>query len=346
MSSPGSSDGMRRCQITDEYQRKGLDIVRLENELLRIEVLSGKGGDITEIRDKRTDVNVLFEAPHEWRPPAAGAQGNPDGHFQFLDHYPGGWQDVLPAAGGPASAHGAPLALHGETPLVPWDATIIEDTAQRVAVRLETSLTRYPLEITRKISLKAGQSTLTVEESVTNQGEVNVDYSWLQHIAFGEPLIAPSAMLSIPCNTVLVDPDHDVQNARLPLGETFDWPTCDVDGEEVDLRHFPAKEQRVHDMVALTDLDEGRYTIENPELDLGVVVTFPNDLFEYLWYWQPLGGFVDAPFFGRNYNVGLEPSTSIPNAGLEDAIENGSAKRLAPGSTETATFECKTRSVD
>lgn len=336
---------MRNCRLLTEYQRKDLDLVVLENRSLRIEILAGKGGDITEIRDKRTDSNILFEAPHEWRPPSQGPLGAPDDHFQFLDHYPGGWQDVLPGAGGPSTVHGAPLSLHGEAALVPWAVTVVENTPECVAVSLETSLTRYPLEVSREVSLEAGKSTLRVNESVTNRGEVPVDYSWLQHIALGEPLIAPSAALSVPCDTVLVDPDHEHPNARLPAGETFDWPICEFDDQSIDLRKFPPKQERVHDLVALTDLSDGRYAVENPDLDLKVEVKFPEQLFEYLWYWQPLGGFVEAPFYGRNYNVGLEPSTSIPNAGLSEAIEGGSAETLEPGSAEDASFEISTQSV-
>jgi hypothetical protein len=36
------------CSVTDEYTRKGLDVVFLENDTLRVEVLAGKGADITE----------------------------------------------------------------------------------------------------------------------------------------------------------------------------------------------------------------------------------------------------------------------------------------------------------
>ena len=103
------------CSVTDEYTRKGLDVVFLENDTPHVEVLAGKGADITEVRDKRVDENLLYESSHEWRPPGDGPVGRPDDVFAFLDHYPGGWQTVLPAAGGPTEATGAPLALHGES---------------------------------------------------------------------------------------------------------------------------------------------------------------------------------------------------------------------------------------
>ncbi|GGN88616.1 aldose 1-epimerase [Haloarcula pellucida] len=334
------------CSVTDEYQRRGIDALFLENDHLRVELLPGKGGDLTRIVDKRTDTNVLFEAPHEWRAPADGPVGAPDGAFAFLDHYPGGWQSVLPGAGGPSEAHGAPLGLHGESTLVPFETELLADSAERVSVRLTASLTRYPFDVERDVTLSAGESAIEVSERVTNTGEVPVDYSWLQHVALGEPLVAPEATLTVPCETVHVDPDQTADTARLPPGETFEWPVCETDGGPVDLREFPPADDRVHDLVALADLNEGRYTVSNPELDLGVTVEFPASLYEYLWYWQPFGGFEDAPFFGRNYNVGLEPCTSIPNAGLAEAVENGTAEELAPGGTQSSTVRLRTHGTD
>ncbi|WP_254278777.1 aldose 1-epimerase [Haloarcula marina] len=333
------------CTLTDEYTRRGIDALFLENDHLRVEILPGKGGDVTEIRDKRTDVNVLFEAPHEWRAPASGTVGAPDGAFSFLDHYPGGWQSVLPGAGGPSSAHGAPLALHGESSLVPFEKTVLTDTPDEVGVRLSASLTRYPFDIERDVTLAAGESAVEVSERVTNTGAVEVDFSWLQHIALGEPLVAPEARLSVPCETVHVDPDQTADTARLPPGETFEWPVCETVDGPVDLREFPAAGERVHDLVALADFSEGRYTLSNPDLELGVTVEYPDSFYEYLWYWQPLGGFEAAPFFGRNYNVGLEPCTSIPNSGVADAVENGTAESLGPGETQSSTVRLATHTV-
>jgi galactose mutarotase-like enzyme len=337
---------MCACSLTTEYSRKGLSCLWLENDHLHVELLPEKGGDVTEIRDRRTGVNVLFEAPHEWRPPERGPVGAPDGEFSFLDHYPGGWQDVLPAAGGPSEGDGgAPLGLHGESPVVPWEVTRLAESPERVAVEIAVELTRYPLRIERELSLAADEATLAVSETVTNVGEVPVDYSWLQHVALGEPLVSPAAELDVPADRVLVDPDPP-ENARLPAGAEFEWPVW-TDGEtEVDLREFPPKGERVHDLVAVTGLDEGRYTLRNPELDLGATLRFPADTYEYLWYWQPLGGFEDAPFFGRNYNVGLEPCTSIPNAGLADAKANGTAERLAAGASESVELALSTHRAE
>jgi galactose mutarotase-like enzyme len=329
------------CRITTEYTRRGIETAFLENDQLRIEVLTGKGGDITEIIDKRTDVNVLFEAPHKWYGPDIGPLGKPDGSFTFLDHYPGGWQDVLPTAGGPATVDGAPLSLHGETTLVPWKATISTETDDRVELHLSVELSRYPLEIDRRLILESGTSLLTVEETVENLSDIPVDYSWLQHIALGEPLVGPEAMLEVPCNAVLSDPELG-PNAQFPADEVFHWPIAELSETKIDLRKFPPKDAQIHDLLALTDLEEGKYTVTNPSIDLGVTVRFPAEIYEYLWYWRAFGGFEDAPFFGRNYNAGLEPSTSIPNAGLDAARDAGTANTLAPHEKTQATISLET----
>ncbi|WP_436936479.1 DUF4432 family protein [Halovenus marina] len=334
---------MAGCRISAEYEFRGSQVVRLENESLRVEVLAGKGGDVTEIRDKRTDINVLFEAPHEWHTPDDGYEHPTDEAATFLDYYPGGWQDVLPAAGGPSAPSGVPIGVHGETTLAPWEVIKVRDEPEKVAVTLSLSLTRYPFTVERILALEAGDPVLRVDEHVTNEAPIAVSFSWLQHITFGPPLVSPSTLVDVPCTTILTDPDHDPAAARLPPDEEYKWPIAQREnGRDIDLRRLPDPDERVHDLVALTGFDEGRYTVTNPDIDLGATVRFPEDLYEYLWYWQPLGGFTEPPFFGRNYNIGLEPCTSIPNSGLDRAIDNETAAVLDGGESQQSTIELET----
>ncbi len=60
---------------------------------------------------------------------------------------------------------------------------------------------------------------------------------------------------------------------------------------------------------------------------------FPRETFRYLWYWQMFSGGAGYPWWGRTYTIGLEPFTSYPNLGLEEAIRNGSALKLGAGET-------------
>ena len=328
---------MGRLAVNDEYQRRGIDVVFIENDHLRIEVLVGKGGDIAQIRHKRTDINVLFECPHNWRPPQTGQASEPTAQFRFEDHYPGGWQTVLPNGGGPSNAHGASLALHGESAVIPWEGTTFESAAA-VGIRMSTDLTRYPFHCEREVRLEEDDSTVYVRESVTNNGEIPVQFSWVQHVALGRPLVSPSAELDIPCEQINVDPNHDHDNTRLTPGVTVEWP-----GNDVDFQSFPEKSQRVFDLASFAELSEGRYTVSNPNIDLATTVSFDESLYEYVWYWGAFGGHTGSPFFGRNYNVGLEPATSIPiSGGLDAAIENGTANELDPGDTVETSISLQT----
>ena len=77
-------------------------------------------------------------------------------------------------------------------------------------------------------------------------------------------------------------------------------------------------------------MSKGWYAITNQKLDVGWAISYSHELFKYLWYWQSLGGGFGYPWYGRCYNIGLEPFTSYSNEGLAGAIENGTALRLNP----------------
>ena len=91
------------------------------------------------------------------------------------------------------------------------------------------------------------------------------------------------------------------------------------------------KSARVYDQSYVTDMPEGWYAITNQRTGLGFGVIYPKDVYRYLWYWQALGGGFGYPWYGRTYNVGLEPFTSFANDGLAGAIENGTALELRAG---------------
>jgi hypothetical protein len=48
----------------------------------------------------------------------------------------------------------------------------------------------------------------------------------------------------------------------------------------------------------------------------------------YLWFWQEYGASGFYPWYGRQYNIGLEPFSSFPTNGLKEAVDNGTALTL------------------
>lgn len=306
---------MDRLNITDEYRFRGIDTVIMENEVLRVVILPGKGGDVLELQDKRIDANLLFEAPHNWQVPDSGYVQSLDNGTAWMDHYPGGWQDCLPMGGNDPSAHGAEYGIHGESALLPWEYEIVHNDQERVKVVLTCELVRFPFRVERSLSLKRGRSTLFVEETVSNDGRNELPIVWLQHIAFGEPLISSDARIDLPGGRVTVDSDP-VGESPLTWGDEFEWAT---DDDGTDLSAVPEPGSEIHDLSYLHDLHEGWYAITNPTIDLGVAVSFDETLFESIWCWRGFGGFQTSPFFGRETVLGLEPCTGWPASNIPNS---------------------------
>jgi len=327
----------------DGFTYRGIDTVFLENEHLRVMVLPGKGGDVLGFRDKAADVDVLYHTDHNWQPPTDRPVPAVDATAPH-DSYPGGWQVNLPVAGYTDEFGDAPYGLHGESALLSFEYAIRE-VGDGVGLHLETDLVRYPFTVERDLTLPAGERRLTVEETVTNNGGRAVPYVWQHHLALGRPLVGPDAQLKIPAETGVVEdygPGHE--NARLAAGETFDWPHAPgTDGEPVDLETFPPEDATIHDVAYATDLTDGQFELRNPDLDLTFGLRFPVDPFECVWYWQPFGGYAESPYYNRNYNVGLEPTTAYPSADIPEAQRaTGTLKTLDAGESVSASFEAVT----
>ena len=332
----------KQPRISTAYTYRDIDASILENSHLRIMVLQGKGGDIVEFRDKRTDVDVLWHADHEWSSPPGPV---PPAETTWDEHYPGGWQLNLPVAGGPLEFAGGHYDHHGESALLPWDATVTRDDEEAVTLELSARLRRYPFAVRRELTLPADTARLEIDETITNEGAVELEYAWQHHVALGRPLIGPAADLDVPAERGYVDEyGDDHANNRLRGDHEFAWPEATgVDGDPVDLSQFPPTEQSHNDMVYLHELSDGWYTVTNSDLDLGFALQWPADHFESLWYWQPFGGLDAAPFWGRNYNVGLEPTTAHPGHSYPEAQrENGSIRTLEPGETVSASVVART----
>jgi hypothetical protein len=76
---------------------------------------------------------------------------------------------------------------------------------------------------------------------------------------------------------------------------------------------------------------EGWIAIQNPTKEVGVGLAWGPEVFRYVCAWQALGGGIGCRWYGRSLNMGLEPWTRYPCAGLDGAIERGTAELIAPG---------------
>lgn len=322
------------CRLM-EYVYKGLRTITLENELLRISVLADKGTDIFEFLYKPLDVDFMWRSPWGVRNPDTFV---PTSHYAgsaFLDFYEGGWQDCMPTGGGPCDYMGMPFGAHGETPTIPWEYQIVEDTPERIRVKFWVRTYRTPFYVEKELMLERGAAVLHIRESVINQGRVTMHLMWGQHPALGAPFLNENCAIDLP--GAKVHCKNLMPNTRFVEG-VYDWPLVPGnDGSTIDLRQVATIEADTWDTIFLNDLPESWYAVTNRRQKVGFGMTWPRGVFPALWFWQVYGGAYDPPWYGRTYNIALEPFSTIQTT-VTDAIEDESAHILDPGERLDAQF--------
>jgi hypothetical protein len=318
------------CRISLDYTYKGMRIAYLANEVLQVGVLLDKGADIFEFTYKPRDLDFMWQSPIPMRPPFVATSALPEGAFH--DYYYGGWQEVLPSAGWASEPYmGTYQGLHGEASLLPFEASIAEDTPDHISVRMRVRLYRSPLTLERTLSLKRGVAALFIHERLVNESVGEFAIMWGHHPAFGEPFVDDSCVVQTPAKKVEVLDFHP--NDLWEPGGDYDFPMVKNrrTNQLQDITRVLPKEIQSVDVVFFKELAEGWYGLTNQNLGVGFGMAWDKDLFQYLWMWQVYGGHNDYPWYGRTYNCALEPFTSYPPAGVKNAIDNGSALIMKPG---------------
>lgn len=313
------------CRI-HEITLAGLRAIVLENELLRVTVLADKGGDIVEFCHKPRDRDFAWLAPRGLRDPRDIAGGAADDAALFHDQYEGGWQEIFPNGGAPATYRGAALAQHGEVAELPWDAVVVTDDPAQVAVRLTVRTRRFPFRLAKTFRLVSGEPTLVIEEELRNESGVDLDAMWGHHIVFGAPFLRPGARIRMPAGVRVIPHETAINPPERRVSEAGPWPVPDG---TTDLSVVP-EPGTPSDIVYLTGFLEGWYEVAD-----ALRVEWDTEVLPYVWMWQELGAWRDYPWWGEAYVVGLEPFSSIPTNGLAEAVENGSALRVPAGGCRT-----------
>lgn len=334
-----------RCTISDKWKYNGMQVVWMENDLIKVGVLVGRGADIFEFRYKPRDVNFLLRLPGEIKNPNRKFAQLRDTPNQMEDYYYGGWQEVLPNSA-PFNYRGASLGQHGEIWGIPWDFSIIRDTDSEVALKCWTRPMRTPLLVEKTLSLTVNSPELRIQSSVTNESSTHFDMMWGQHIAFGIPFLKEGAQVDINAETMVAEPSMPDPRRFKPGIETT-WPNAvAIDGEDDDASTIPsAGDAPYAELAYLSEFGEtGNYKIMNPENGVGFGLEWDASLFEYVWFWQERYATQDAPWWGNTYAIALEPWTSKWTDDPEAAIKKGDWLTLDPKSTISTTI--KAHSID
>jgi len=318
------------CRISDEYTFRGLRMLVMENELLRVSVLLDKGCDIYELLYKPLDVDFLWRSPLGVRPPMTAINSLPLPEGNFADYYEGGWQEVLPNGGRVCTYRGAVWGLHGEVWGIPWRHAIVEDSPEVVSARMWVRTYRTPFLLERTMTLRSGSAVLEIDETLTNEGEEPMELMWGHHPAFGPPFLSEHCVIQCGARRVVVDPNVG-EASRFAPDQEFPWPVgIGRNGQEVDLSKIVPASARVSDMTYLADLQEAWYAVTNRWRRVGIGMAWDLETFPYIWCWMSLGGDRQWPSWGRYYALAMEPFSSYP-AILTEAIKRGTQMRMEPG---------------
>ncbi|MFD0715548.1 DUF4432 family protein [Paenibacillus sp. GCM10027626] len=322
-----------------EYQREGNRFLTIENERLRMTFWLNKGADMIELCHKPSDVDVLWHAPLPIHKPGDYTAPASSGSGTFFDYYPGGWQEVFPNSHLPTSEYkDAPLGLHGEVCLLPWSYRVEEDQGEHLKIQLAVQTVRTPFRLAKTIEIFRDQPWFYLHETIVNIGQEEMAYNWGHHPTFGAPLLDEGSIIDVPEGSVTVTPDYPYSaTARYAQGQRKHWPMLrDVNGDEVNAARVKSAETRTSDSFHL-ELSEGWASLRNPKLDIGIGLAWDIKQFPYLWCWQGYGGSWGYPFYGRNYNIALEPFTN-PIGNLVESIASGHSRNLQPSGSATTTL--------
>ncbi|MDC3415152.1 DUF4432 family protein [Terrihalobacillus insolitus] len=330
----------------DNYTFKGMKVVFLENEKLRIGILIDKGTDIFEFLYKPKDLDITWLSSNGVQNPNRYLSSSPDPLSTFSDYYPGGWQEIFPNGGPPSSSLGAQFGQHGEITNMPWDYTIVNDDVNEISVEFSVKTKKTPFFVTKRMSLRSNDSTVYVEEKIVNQSEVEIPIMWGQHFVFGHPFIDGDCFITMEAGSKVIP--HPVpinaHGRRVNGKQVYQWPEAkDENGNKVDLRTFP-KKGSPSEMLYLTDYNDAKYAITNPNKKVKLVVAWDKAIYPYLWVWQEFGATDAYPWYGRHYNIGLEPFSSMPTDGLEEAVKNKTALYFSPLETKGTKYSIQVNS--
>lgn len=328
MNSPTAKARNYGCRFT-EFTYLGFAALTLENETLRITLLPGKGSDVIQFLYKPLDIDFLYVSQPGLQPAGTQLSLSSKGNA-FLDHYPGGWQEVLPNFGDPCEYKNAPLGLHDEISLLPWKYAILQDDPDCISVLLEVRCVRTPFSLRKTLTLRTG-GALEIAEELQNDSPETMDCTWGHHPAFGPPFLDDTCRILAPPCRVKTQEEYVSPNSRLEKRQDCEWPiVLGRNGEKIDLSRIPSKTAHSHDMAYLHGFDRGWYGLFSDRLQLGFGMSWDAKLFKYLWLWQVYGGWAGYPWYGKSYNIGLEPVSSYPGS-LSNAVAAGTQLVFAPG---------------
>ena len=305
----------RRPALVDtRWDYCGLQVVRLENQHLRVDNLPQLGAKIYNFVHLPSGRDLLWHNPHL-------APGSVPFGAKFDDNWSGGWDELIPNDVPVAFPNGDVLPDHGEVWSQPSQWEVVETGGEAAAVRFTSYGRMLPTRFVKLVTLHSGEPFIRLHYSFTNLGSQPAPFLWNIH----PPMVVTlDTRLDVPARSGFVDPWN---SERFEAGSKFEWPYITTrQGERVDLRTVAPASAAVADFFYLPEVEQGWYAVTDQVAQVGFGLVFPLEVFPHLWLFRTFGG-----WRGLNTLI-LEASTGYPND-LKIAQSEGHCPVLAPGAT-------------
>jgi hypothetical protein len=287
---------------------------------LRFSVLADRALDISACNYK--GISLTWASPvGEAHPAYYEAQG-----AGWLRSFQGGLLVTcgLDHFGPPCRDEGEDFGLHGRVSNLParsvgYSASWIGDKYELEIsgeVR-QTQVFGENLVLRRRISTRLGSNKIRIEDTVTNEGFSSHPHMILYHVNAGFPLLCESARLKIDVEETT--PRDSEAATGIADWMAFQPPTPQY-CEQVFV-HTPVSDERGWAAVEL----------ENPNLGLGLRLTFDKATLPYLVEWKMMGEGL--------YVLGIEPTNCGVVGGRAAAREQGALPYLAAGESRSYSLE-------
>jgi len=301
--------------VSDDGKGRGMRVLEINN---------GSGLSFTVFPDRGMDIGQAFYKgmPLAWvsRNNEVAPQFYDADGLEWLRTWGGGLLTGcgLTNVGGPNTTSDGTHGLHGRLSHIPSEEVNTQaDWADNGTYTLSVSgrmrqskVFGENLLLTRQLTTSLGDASITVRDTVQNQGFAPSPLMLLYHLNLGWPLVDEGATLETP--------PHEItpQNAQAASGLS-EWPkiSAPVPGfsEQVYYHTLPADAQGFASI-----------RLMNPRLGFAFKVSYRTAELPYLIQWKMMGQ--------GEYVVGLEPANCYPE-GQDKVARRGLLHHLAPGAT-------------
>jgi len=322
-----------------EIIENGYRALVMENEKIRVSIYLDKGSDIYEFLYKPTDTDFMWRSPIKIDANVKAPVTKEHSKGSFLDIYEGGWQDMLPSIGAPTNYKNMDLGTHGELFTLPFEYDVLEDDPEKVSLKLYTRMKRSPLFVEKQISLEGNNSFIKIDQTITNEADEEFKFSWGQHPAIGMPFLDGNCVIDVPPAKKAKTYQASLSpNQIISPDMEFRWPNIEADnGNTIDLSKIMPPESKTAFITYLEEISEGWYGITNLKSGLGFGMVWDRSVFKHLWMWCVYRGAYGFPWYGRTYNIALEPWSSLPD-NFDEVLKNNDYLSLGTGKSLSTSY--------